>query len=111
MNLQTHPATITSITPDGVQTTHYRLEKPILIFSKYHPIDLEKMKEYEASKVVSKVENAFNKKDVKTTIGRENPDVWTVELLKDGFNYYPELKLRMHCQIIETETGCKIVKI
>jgi len=109
-------AKITEISDRGVRVTGYLLKEPTgwnyvnrLGFDTY---SYEKsIQEYESSKFEAWVDNAFNKKDAKKAIGRIIPDEWTVELLKDGFNFYPELKVGMPCKVIETKTGCKIVEL
>ena len=97
--------TITNITLK-VEVTWYRLEKPkessfVDQYNDYWIDAFERaVKAYEASKVVSEVENVK-----KGRLFQKGKWFW--------MDFIPEeLKLGMHCQIVETGKGkCKIVKL
>jgi len=119
--MKLYNAKITEISDRGVRVTGYRLPKPderdlILNYDpdidnyEWHPnaseIMRQRIAEYEASKFTAWVENVFDLKDVEVKDG-----IIIVPLGVEIDRIVHHICLNQSCQVIETETGCKIVEL
>jgi len=103
--MKTFAAKITRI-DEKVWVTYTKMNKPMpaKVNNKYKLISYNyeaEMKAYKSSFIPKEVEN------VRNWLNKENVEIKCVVINETLF----PIKVGMSCQIVETKTGCKIVKI
>jgi len=100
-------AKITKIDPEGVWASWPTKEKPEdYFFGREQPEEEEYeeyCKAYESSFVTKKVENIDRVS--------EDSEYWIIFPTDSNMSYEYPLKINQSCQVIETKTGVKIIKI
>jgi len=111
--MKLYNAKITEISGKGVRVSYPTMEKP----EKYHYIQLKNenqlffnigkyrsaMKTYKSSFATKKVENIDRVS--------EDSEYWIIFPIDSNMSYEYPLKINQSCQVIETKTGVKIIKI